>query len=110
MASKTVYKVTAAAAVVRVGDSERYFYRGAVLPDAADEKDVRRLVEIGLVSKTKVEVDEPTGSGGSGKPAANAGEEKWREYATSLGLEVPADADKAKIRELVAEHEKAGQA
>lgn len=112
MAKTTIHVVTAAAAVVRVGSSEQYFYRGANLPDVADKDDVKRLVDIGLVEKVTVEVADSASTGGGAveAPHANAGEEKWREYATGLGIEVPADADKAKIRELVDEHNKANQA
>lgn len=68
--------VSAAAAVVKVGNTERYLYRGAVLPADADEADVERLVAIGLVGESEVEepaIEPDTGDGapdGTATPAA----------------------------------------
>jgi len=45
------YKVTAAAAVVRVGGTERYLYRGASVPVGVSAVDIKRLMKMGLVSK-----------------------------------------------------------
>lgn len=45
------YKVTAAAAVVRVGDAERYLYRGASVPSGVSGEDIKRLTKLGLISK-----------------------------------------------------------
>ena len=49
-----VHKVTAAAAVVRVGGTERYLYHGSTLPAGVSAEDIKRLIKMGLVSKVTV--------------------------------------------------------
>lgn len=48
------YKVTAAAAVVAVGGTERYLYRGATVPAGVSAADIKRLMKMGLISKVVV--------------------------------------------------------
>lgn len=55
MAAAKKYRVTAAAAVVRVGGTERYLYRGAVVPAGVSAADIARLVKMGLVSVAAAE-------------------------------------------------------
>ena len=50
MAAAKKYRVTAAAAVVRGGGTERYLYRGAVVPAGVSAADIARLVKMGLIS------------------------------------------------------------
>lgn len=49
------FKVTAAAAVVRVGGTERYLYRGASVPVGVSDEDLARLTKLGLLSRVVVE-------------------------------------------------------
>ena len=113
----TIYQAKAAYVKVAVGSAggtrvARIIPRGGIIPDGVDAEALKGLVKRGLIEKVKAGPDTgDTGSGGTGDgtqaPHANAGEDKWREYATGLGIEVPADADKAKIRELVDAHKSA---
>lgn len=48
------HKVSAAAAVVRVGGTERYLYQGAVVPAGVSEADVARLTKMGLITPVPV--------------------------------------------------------
>lgn len=45
------YRVTGAAAVVRVGGTERYLYGGASVPAGVSAADIKRLTKMGLISK-----------------------------------------------------------
>lgn len=74
MAQRKITVVSAACAVVKIGGSERYLYKGSVVPSGADQKDVKRLVEIGLLKQATVTDDESaaestgaqSGAGGQG--------------------------------------------
>lgn len=48
------HKVSAAAAVVRVGGTERYLYQGAVVPAGVSEADLARLTKMGLITPVPV--------------------------------------------------------
>lgn len=62
------YKVTAAVAVVRVSDTERYIYRGATVPSDATKESIEHLLGVGLIA----EVD---GSGSGSGDAGSGGDE-----------------------------------
>ncbi len=55
MAQKTQHVVTATLIVAKTGNTERYFERGAVLPDGVTLEERKRLVGLGLVKVVKVE-------------------------------------------------------
>jgi hypothetical protein len=55
MAARTQHVVTAALIVARTGSTERYFDRGAVLPEDVKAEERKRLVGLGLVKAQKVE-------------------------------------------------------
>lgn len=58
-AKKYIHKVTGAAAVLRTVDgSERYLYRGAIIPEGFDKESIEHSVSIGLVSKVEVVSDD----------------------------------------------------
>ncbi|MFJ2518658.1 hypothetical protein ACIOWF_06770 [Cellulosimicrobium cellulans] len=115
---RKIHRVKAAAAVVPLGGTDRYLYRGARVPDGVEDKHLKRLVSVGLLEVVEVDVEETGGEGGtpSGptKPAANAGFDKQLDWANHLGIEVPADAveskDKDKVKALIEAHEKAASA
>ena len=67
MAQRNINVVAAACAVVKVGGSERYLYKGSVVPSGVDQKDVKRLTEIGLLKRVAVTVDESADSFGAGQ-------------------------------------------
>lgn len=48
-------QVNAGAIVVPVKGADRYLYRGAILPEGVDAKDIKRLKSIGLVKDVKVQ-------------------------------------------------------
>lgn len=113
---RKIHSVKAAAAVVPVGGTDRYLYRGARVPDAVEKKDLDRLVSVGLLEVLEVDLEEPEGEGSGTpteptKPAANAGWDKHLAWAKHLGIEVPADVveakDKDKVKALIEAHEKA---
>lgn len=79
----------------------RFFDAGAEVPDELLDLVGDHLFDGGK-PVAAVEVPE--------KPNGRSSEEKWAEYAEALGLDVPDDADKAAIRALVDEHEKAQEA
>lgn len=61
MAQRTQHIVTANLIVARTGTTERYFDKGAVLPEDVNAEERKRLVGLGLVKVYKVEVaDEST--------------------------------------------------
>lgn len=49
------YRVTAAVAVVKVAGELQYIYQGVFLPENVGEKDLQRLLSIGLIEEIKVE-------------------------------------------------------
>lgn len=55
MAAAKKHRVTAAAAVVRVAGTERYLYRGAVVPAGVSAADITRLMKMGLISVAAAE-------------------------------------------------------
>ncbi|MCO4276125.1 hypothetical protein NG701_17125 [Pseudarthrobacter sp. HLT3-5] len=60
MAQKTQHVVTAHLIVAQTNTIERYFDRGAVLPEDVPAAERKRLVGLGLVAVQKVDVpDEP---------------------------------------------------
>lgn len=63
MAQRTQHIVTAALIVARTGSTERYFYRGAVLPEDVNAEERKRLVGLGLVKVFKAEEQDDAGSG-----------------------------------------------
>lgn len=70
MAARTQHIVTAALIVARTGSTERYFDRGAILPEDVNVEERKRLVGLGLVKAQKVEeLAEPTPP--SNQPPAN---------------------------------------
>lgn len=76
--TKNVHKVKAAAVVVKTGGTERYLYKGAVLPAGTAPEEIKRLVGIGLVEKATVRSapkDEAPAqdSEGNGSPDDSAG-------------------------------------
>lgn len=109
------YRVKAAAAVVKIGSSERYLYRGAVVPSAATN--LEHLLDIGLLEEFELLevagelVDEaPQGAGDDEqqgddgkqsepvtvppKAGAGASAEAWRNYAKAIEVEVADDASR----------------
>lgn len=52
------YRVTAAVAVVKVAGELQYIYQGVLLPENVEEKDLQRLLSIGLIEEIKVEETE----------------------------------------------------
>ena len=75
MAENTVHRVKAAAVVVKTGGTERYLYKGAVLPPGTPGDEIKRLVSIGLVEEVTVQVALAAESGTSdeaSKPQARA--------------------------------------
>jgi hypothetical protein len=102
MATKTrkIHRVKAGAVVVTVGDAERYLYRGARVPEGADDKQVKDLTALGLLEVVEQEVED-TGDGSPTKPNGNAGFDKQLAWAQHLGIEVPADVVDAKDRDAV---------
>lgn len=108
MATKTEHRVKAAAAVINAGTAtERYLYRGARVPTGVSAEELKRLTSLGLVEAIAVEEKSDRTPPAPTKPAANAGLDKQKAWAERLGIEVPADADKAKVLELIAAHEAA---
>lgn len=106
MAAKTRHVVTAAMIVAQVPGAqggETYLRKGRPLPESVEKDEVKRLLALGLVEKVTVEVadEAQTDPPPAPKPAANAGLDKWVEYATAQGIEVPAGADKAAVVALV---------
>lgn len=76
---------------------------------------IRELVGVADSSCEDAAVEEAEGAGngeentaGLTRPAKQAGALKWREYALSVGLDIPEDADKAAIIAAVEEAEGAG--
>jgi hypothetical protein len=55
MAQKTQHVVTATMIVAQTNSIERYFDRGAVLPEDVPAEERKRLVGLGLVKVQKVE-------------------------------------------------------
>ena len=114
------YRVKAAAAVIQIGGSERYLYRGAIVPKATTNID--HLEAVGLIEKFEVtavaipdmepvqvvstnsqgtqEDTEEQGGGdeqpptppAQGGPGSSA--EAWRSYAAKVGVDVPRDASR----------------
>jgi len=122
----TTYQAKANIVKVAVGPATgnrvaRIIRAGGLIPEGVEQEQLDSLEKRGLIEKVKATRSSKTsgaGSQGGGDggdsgevkaPAANAGEDKWREYATVLGIDVPADADKAKIREMVDAHDASGQ-
>lgn len=57
-AKKTMNQVVATLIVVKLGNTEQYFKRGAFLPAAVEAKEVTRLKKLGLVSAVQVDSSE----------------------------------------------------
>lgn len=58
-AKKTMNRVAATLIVVKLGNTEQYYKKGAFLPAAVDAKEVTRLKKLGLVDSVQVESSEP---------------------------------------------------
>lgn len=58
-AKKTMNRVAATLIVVKLGNTEQYYKKGAFLPAAVDAKEVARLKKLGLVESVQVESSEP---------------------------------------------------
>lgn len=58
-AKKTMNQVVATLIVVKLGNTEQYYKKGAFLPAAVDAKEVARLKKLGLVTSIQVESNEP---------------------------------------------------
>ena len=107
MAKKnTTYRVRTAFVKVSVGAATgtrvaRILRQGALIPEGVEQTQLDGLVKRKLIEEVTETSDAESGPQA---PAANAGEDKWRSYAEAIGVEVPADADKARIRELVDAH------
>jgi len=111
------YRVKAVAAVAKVGGSQRYLYRGAIVPAAATNID--HLLEVGLIEEVSLldetleaaapvpiadgpeddalalastEGDEGESAGPPAKAGPGSSAEEWRNYAAALGVAVPEDA------------------
>lgn len=123
MAAEKRHVVAATMVVVKVPGAqggEVYLRKGQLLPATVEASERKRLTGLGLVTEVKAAApavvtpsDPPPAPPAPPappveKPAPNAGPEKWAAYAASLGIEVPADADKARVRDLVEAHEAAG--
>lgn len=97
------YRVKTAAAVVKIGGSERYMYRGAPVPESATN--LEHLLAVGLVEEFElVTVPEPApredeGDGSKDptpppKGGKGSGDDAWRTYAKAVDVEVPDDASR----------------
>lgn len=65
-AKKTMNQVAATLIVVKLGNTEQYYKRGAFLPAAVDAKEIARLKKLGLVESIQVDAGE-TAAGDGGK-------------------------------------------
>lgn len=114
------YRVKAAAAVIQIGGSERYLYRGAIVPKATTNID--HLEAVGLIEEFELadvvildeepvqdastsdqgarEDTKEQGDGDEQPPTPPAqggpgsGAEAWRNYAAKVGVDVPQDASR----------------
>ncbi|OMH30648.1 hypothetical protein BGP79_11865 [Tersicoccus sp. Bi-70] len=97
----------AACAVVPVGGSERYLYRGAILPDGVKAADLKRFTELGLIEEVDIvtavleESDPSTTSDGQNAPET-AAERKARLAAEKAEADQAA-ADKVAAEKVAAE-------
>lgn len=82
------FKVTAGAVVVPVNGSERYLYRGALLPDGVKAEDRKRLVDVGLVE----EVKSPTKTAAQKKAEADAAAKAKADAEAKAKAEAEAEA------------------
>ena len=93
------YRVKAAAAVVKIGGTERYLYQGAIVPEGATNAE--HLEAIGLIEAFDVPATEPEDTDPEGtdatpppKDGPGSGKAAWHTYAAAVGVEVPADASR----------------
>jgi len=90
-AKKYIHKVTGAAAVLRSPDgNERYFYRGAVVPEGIDTDSLKHAVTIGLVSR--VEVVDPDAEAEAAAAAAKAKADAAAKAKADAAAKAKADA------------------
>jgi hypothetical protein len=66
MATTNQHIVKATLIVVPLDGTERYLEKGAIVPDGVAAKDIKRLIETGLIAKVPAEEQTSTTSGGSG--------------------------------------------
>lgn len=86
------YRVKAAAAVVKIGGTERYIYQGAIVPEGATN--IEHLETIGLIEPVEPVEPEQAGPVAPPKDGSGSGKAAWHTYAADIGVEVPADASR----------------
>jgi hypothetical protein len=96
MANAKKYKVTGAVAVVRAGGASRYLYKGAPVPEQADN--LEHLIAVGLVSLDKVATELAAATSSESSPAQTPAQ-KAAAAKAAADAKAKADADAAKKAE-----------
>lgn len=105
MGKAAQYVVTAPLVAATVGKTVLHFRAGDVLPAGVDDASIDNLKSLGFVSESDAagssDPSDPASDGEPPRAGRGSGVEAWAEYATSKGIEVPADATRDDIVALV---------